>query len=96
MKTELFHERLERLRKERKLTAKSMAQLIDVPESTYREWEKGRGIKQPPFKKISHVFAISVTELVTGEQPEWHDVLKRIMEIEKSLAELRANVSSRI
>jgi transcriptional regulator with XRE-family HTH domain len=96
MKTELFHQRLERIRQEKKLTAKAMAELIDVPESTYREWEKGRGMKQPPFKKISQVLAISVTELVIGEKPEWQDVLERITEIEVRMTELRAYLSSRI
>lgn len=96
MKTELFHQRLERIRREKKLTAKAMAELIDVPESTYREWEKGRGMKQPPFKKISQVLAISVTELVIGEKPEWHDVLERITAIERTVAELRSDLSSRI
>lgn len=96
MKTELFHQRLERIRRERKLTAKAMAELIEVPESTYREWEKGRGMRQPPFKKISQVLAISVTELVIGEKPEWHDVLERIMDVERTVAALRADLSSRI
>lgn len=96
MKVELFHERLERIRKEKNLTAKAMAQLINVPESTYREWEKGRGMKHPPFKKISHVLAISVTELVVGEKPDLQDVLDRIIGIEKMVADLRAHLSSRI
>lgn len=96
MKTELFHQRLEKIRREKKLTAKAMAELIDVPESTYREWEKGRGMKLPPFQKISQVLAISVTELVIGEKPEWQDVLERIKDIETNVAELRANLSSRI
>lgn len=96
MNIEPFHQRLERIRRERKLTAKAMAELIEVPESTYREWEKGRGMKQPPFKKISQVLAISVTELVIGEKPEWHDVLERITMIERVVAELRSDLSSRI
>lgn len=68
MKNELFHKRLECLRRDRKLTAKAMTQSIDVAESTYREWEKGRGMKLPPFQKISQVLTISVTKLITGEK----------------------------
>ena len=49
-----------------------------------------------PFKKISQVLAISVTELVLGEKPEWHDVLERITMIERVVAELRSDLSSRI
>ena len=96
MNVEPFYKRLERIRKERKLTAKAMAELINVPESTYREWEKGRGMKQPPFQKISHVFAISVTELVIGQKPDLGDVLEQLKDIERDVAELRANLSSRI
>ena len=68
---EALNERLKRLREERGLTAKAMAGLIDVAESTYREWEYGRGLKLPPLQKISQVLTISVTELVTGQRPEW-------------------------
>jgi transcriptional regulator with XRE-family HTH domain len=96
MKNELFHERLERIRREKKLTAKAMAQFIEVPESTYREWEKGRGMRMPPFQKISQVLAISVTELITGEQPEWAMITDKLLALEKSIAEIRLNVSSRI
>ena len=96
MKNELFHERLERLRGDRKLTAKAMAQSIDVAESTYREWEKGRGMKLPPFQKISHVLAISVTELITGEKPNWAEIIGQLVKIEKSMTELRLSLSSRI
>lgn len=96
MQNELFHERLERIRREKKLTAKAMARFIEVPESTYREWEKGRGMRMPPFQKISQVLAISVTELITGQQPEWADVIEKLLALEKSIAEIRLNVSSRI
>lgn len=96
MKNELFHERLNRIRREKDLTAKAMAQFIGVPESTYREWEKGRGMKLPPFQKISQVLAISVTELITGEKPEWGEVTERLQAIEKIIAELRLKLSSRI
>jgi transcriptional regulator with XRE-family HTH domain len=96
MNTEHFHQRLERLRREKKLTAKAMAQLIDVAESTYREWENGRGMRLPPFQKMSQVLAISVTELITGDQPAWADVTEQLKVLEKNIAELRINLSSRI
>jgi transcriptional regulator with XRE-family HTH domain len=96
MNTELFHQRLERLRREKKLTAKAMARLIDVAESTYREWENGRGMRLPPFQKMSQVLAISVTELITGDQPAWADVTEQLKALEKNIAELRINLSSRI
>ena len=96
MKKELFHERLERIRREKKLTAKAMARAIEVPESTYREWEKGRGMRMPPFQRNSQVLAISVTELITGQQPEWAEVMESLLALERTIAEIRLHVSSRI
>lgn len=96
MKTELLHERLLRLRKDKKLTAKAMAQSIAVPESTYREWENGRGLRLPPFQKISHVLSISVTELLTGEKPETAQLIEELGDIEKCIADLRRKVGARI
>ncbi len=93
---EPLNKRLERLRKERGLTAKAMARFIEVPESTYREWEYGRGLKLPPFQLISKVLAISVTELVTGGQPDWKKHLEDLAAVEKNLHEMRINLSSLI
>lgn len=95
-KTEKIHQRLERLRRAKQLTAKSMARLIEVPESTYREWEYGRGFKLPPFQKISQVLAISVTELITGEKPELAPLLKELEDIENLIREMRLKIGSLI
>jgi DNA-binding transcriptional regulator YiaG len=51
---EPLNQRLERLRREKGLTAKAMAKLIGVAESTYREWEYGRGLKLPGFGNFRH------------------------------------------
>jgi DNA-binding XRE family transcriptional regulator len=96
MVPESFHERLERARREANLTATAMAQLIEVPESTYREWEKGRGMRMPPLQKISQVLAISVTELLIGEKPPWSAVVEQLTSIEKSISELNRSIRSRI
>lgn len=93
---EPLNKRLERLRKKRGLTAKAMARLIDVAESTYREWEYGRGLKLPPWQKISQVLGVSVTELVTGEHSDWRKELAELELIENRLHELRLNIGTRI
>lgn len=93
---ETFEQRLERLRKAKGLTAKKMAQEINVAESTYHDWEKGRGLKLPPLEKISEVLAISVTELISGQKPEFAEHLQSLEEIEKKLSEIRLKLSSRI
>ena len=94
--TESIGKRLERIRKERNLTAKSVARMIDVPESTYREWEYGRGLKLPPCQKISQVLGISVSELITGEEPQWQNYLEELEVLERNVREIRLKLSSLI
>lgn len=87
--TERFDQRLKRLRTEKSLTAQAMAKKIEVPGSTYRDWENGKGLRIPPLEKISHVLAISVTELVTGRPGSKNDVISSIAIIEERLREIR-------
>ena len=94
MSTENLHQRLKKLRGNTKLTAKEMAQKIGVPQSTYLDWENGRGMRLPPFQKISQVLAISVTELVTGEKPKLHVVSVELEKVEHQVREIRAQLSS--
>lgn len=96
MEKEKLHERLKKMRVAKGLTAKEMAKLIDVAESTYRDWENGKGIKLPPFQSISQVLAVSVTELVTGEIPSATKVMEDLNEVEKKIVELKAYVGSRL
>ncbi len=93
---EPLHERLTRVRKARGLTAKAVARAIGVPESTYREWENGRGRKLLPFEKLSQVLSISVTELIIGQRPEMSEVLESLSQIEEAVRKLRLNLGSRI
>lgn len=93
---EELHERLNRLRKAKGLTAKAVAAAIGEAESTYRGWESGRGRKLPPFEKLSQVLAISVTELVVGQQPDLADALDTLVRIEEELRMLRLKMSLRI
>jgi transcriptional regulator with XRE-family HTH domain len=94
MNPESIHHRLKRLRQEADLSAKVMAQKIGVPQSTYLDWENGRGMKLPPFQKISQVLAISVTELVTGEKPPLQSVSIELEKVELLIREIRAQLSS--
>lgn len=93
---ESFEARLERLRKQKGLTAKSMANQINVAESTYRDWEKGRGLKVPHLQEISKVLSISVTELITGHPADLADHLKLLVEIEEKLTQVRLKLISQI
>lgn len=93
---ESFETRLERLRKKKGLTAKNMASQINVAESTYRDWEKGRGLKLPPLEEISKVLSISVTELITGHPADLTEHINSLVEIEEKLAQVRLKLTSRI
>ncbi len=88
--------RLKRLRIANRLTAKETAIAIETAESTYREWENGRGLRLPPFQKLSRLFAISVTEIVTGERPAAFQLVERLSKIESDLREIKQALSSRI
>ena len=92
--SEPFHLRLKYLREKQNLTAVEMARRISVPQSTYSDWESGKGLKLPPFQEISRVLAISVTELLTGEKPDIASALEKIRKIEEDLREMRTNLGS--
>ena len=92
--TERFDQRLKRLRTEKGLTAQAMAKQIEVPASTYRDWENGKGLRIPPLEKISHVLAVSVTELVTGQQISKRDIANRLQLMEEDLREIRLAIGS--
>lgn len=87
--SEALHERLKRLREQKNLTAKEIAKLIGVPASTYHDWEQERGLKLPPFQKLSRVFTVSVTELISGRKPELVFALDQLDELEKSIRNQR-------
>lgn len=95
-RAEALNQRLKRLREERGLSVKQVARAIEVPESTYREWEYGRGLRMPPFEKMAGLLGISTSELVTGTTPDRSFLLKDLEVIEKMLHELRYKVSSMI
>lgn len=91
---ERFDERLKRLRIEKGLTAQAMADAINVPGSTYRDWENGKGLRIPPLEEISQVLAISVIELVTGRQNSRSDVVSSLAAVETQLRQIRIAIGS--
>lgn len=71
---EFFNKRLQKLRKERGLSVRTMAKKLKVPESTYREWEYGRAIRGEPYVKIAEVLEVSLQELF-GQVPSNKNIL---------------------
>ena len=75
---EKFHTRLQRLRNQKDISVRQMAQRIDVPESTYREWEYGRQIKGEPYGKLAVALNVSLNELLTGKKDKLEVYLDQI------------------
>lgn len=86
---EAFNERLTRMRKAQGLTAKEVSDFIDVPASTYRDWENGKGLRIPPYQKISHLLNVSLTELVTGEVSKMQESILLLEQLEEIIREIK-------
>lgn len=62
-----FYKRLREFREDRRLSMRDLARLIDVPETTYREWEYGRAIRGEPYVKIARALGVSLEDLLGDE-----------------------------
>jgi transcriptional regulator with XRE-family HTH domain len=93
---ESFHQRLKRIRKQRELSVREIAQRIGVPISTYREWENGRLIQGPaPYLLIAKTLNVSLHELFTGAMPgQQGELLGRLDTAVNTLEALRAELLS--
>lgn len=91
---ESLSDRLKRLRTEKGLSVKELAEKIGVPVTTYREWEHGRKIVGEPYIELSRVFEISLYELITGEKTSSQDYAKCFEIIEGELKKLKENLVS--
>lgn len=89
MNEEKLNQRLKRFREQKGLNAKQMAKLIDTAETTYRDWESGRSLRNiPPFQKICEVLSISVTELIVGQQPERQELIDESAQLLKNYVKI--------
>jgi transcriptional regulator with XRE-family HTH domain len=90
---ETINQRLIRLRKEKGLTMRQVAEDIQVPLSTYRDWEYGRSIHGTPYVKLASLFEISLYELFTGEKPKHFQILALIEGAEEKLRAAKKEMS---
>ena len=93
---EAFHERLVRMRKARNLRASEIAEAVEVPASTYRDWENGKGLRVPPYQKISQLLNVSLSELITGERTELGEMIQMLEELEEKVREIKVKVGSSV
>lgn len=64
-----FNEKLQQLRKQKRLTQEELAERLYVSRTAVSKWESGRGFPSiESLKAIAQVFAISVDELLSGEE----------------------------
>jgi transcriptional regulator with XRE-family HTH domain len=91
---ETFHQRLRRLRKNSGFTIRDLAKKISVPESTYREWEYGRGVRGQPYLKLADALEVSVYELLGGSAKNKASVMARFHDVEKAVSALGIELMS--
>ncbi|MBR2742586.1 MAG: helix-turn-helix transcriptional regulator [Clostridia bacterium] len=64
-----FHEKLQKLRKDRGLTQEELAAALFVSRTAVSKWESGRGYPGiDSLKEISKFFSVSIDELLSGEK----------------------------
>ena len=64
-----FHEKLQKLRKERGLTQEELARALYVSRTAVSKWESNRGYPGiDSLKAISKFFSVSVDELLSGDE----------------------------
>lgn len=64
-----FNEKLQQLRKQKKLTQEELAQVLYVSRTAISKWESGRGYPNiESLKTIAAFFNVTVDELLTGDE----------------------------
>jgi len=64
-----FNEKIQELRKQKKLTQEELAEILFVSRTAISKWESGRGYPSiESLKAISDFFLVSVDELLSGEE----------------------------
>lgn len=64
-----FHEKLQKLRKDRGLTQEELANALFVSRTAISKWESGKGYPSiDSLKEISVYFSVTIDELLSGEK----------------------------
>lgn len=89
-----FGKRLKKLRETKNISTKQIAEALDVPVTTYREWENGRAIRGLPYVKIAKFYKISLTELMTGQKPNKNLLMEEFQQLESALHQYQKVLNS--
>jgi transcriptional regulator with XRE-family HTH domain len=93
---EPMHKRLRRLREARGLSVKEVALRLEVPLTTYREWEYGRAIRGEPYVQLARILGVSLCGLLGAERAEGVASLPSVgvelLKLEEMVRQLRARL----
>lgn len=68
---------LSALRKKKKWSRLTTAKKLDVPESTYRDWERGRKVPSEILPALSSIFGVSIASLLGEKDDDRNENLKK-------------------
>ena len=64
-----FNEKLQELRRQKKLTQEELAEILFVSRTAISKWESGRGYPNiESLKAIAEFFSVSVDEMLSGHE----------------------------
>ena len=84
---------LKQLRARKKLTLREVAELLDIPVSTYRDWEYGKAIQGEPYVKLAKIFGVSLSELLMDAPAASRDDLLRALEEARARLDLAIQIA---
>lgn len=82
-------QKIRQLRLERKMTLKEAAKYLEVPVSTYRDWEYGRRMPADAILKLAEAFDVPMTVFTKREASPGDDLRKAIDLMEEALRIVR-------
>lgn len=92
---ETIAKRPETLRKQKGLTQKEVAEQMNIPASTYRDWEYGKQIKGEPYVKLAEILEVSLTQLLTGRMETVHSqIMADVKKIERIVESIKKTAAS--
>ena len=93
---ETFAKRITQRRQQLGRTQREIANAIEVPLSTYKEWEYGRSVQgEKVYVALAEALEIPLKTLLTGEpQADSENVLEQIQTLIRLLNELKKSLQS--
>lgn len=90
----MFAAKLRKLRLERGLSIKEVADKAGFPISTYRSWEEGTQIVgEAPYIALSKFYNISLDNLIIGVRPEFNASLSSDINLRSKLSSIKITLN---